>query len=258
MNRLLRALRFLLSKHKILSTSLSYNNEDNTLQQCITHNHQTFTFADEQIYENESDVNNIIYKTITNPALFDLSNGRVVHCQILRQQKLPHDNDDNKLITSSDLLIIAAHHAVLDRLSFQILLQELRLAYNNNIAWSDDEQSLQYIDYAVYERLIDMTSSREFWHLQLQGYNLKHSLSLPFDRKRSSNDQRSGLASISQISFDNEISKTFLNYAFLHQLTPFQLSLTIFYAFLFRLTHDQIICVLVVSMLIDTGMNYKI
>ena len=56
---------------------------------------------------------------------------------------------------------------------------------------STDENALQYIDYSVHERLMDMTSSRDFWQSQLQGYNLEHSLPLPIDRHGVSTDQRS-------------------------------------------------------------------
>ena len=83
----------------------------------------------------------------------------------------------------------------------QIFYHDLCFAYNNNTTWSDDEELLQYIDYSVHERLMDMTLSREFWHLQLEGYNLEHPLSLPVDRHRLSSDQRSGLASVAQIIF---------------------------------------------------------
>ncbi|CAF4029352.1 unnamed protein product [Adineta steineri] len=87
---------------------------------------------------------------------------------------------------------------------------------------------------------MDMTLSQEFWLLQLKGYNLTHQLSLPVDRQRSStNQQRSGLASIAEITFDNEICTSFLNYASAHHLTLFQLGLSIFYVFLFKLTHGE-------------------
>jgi non-ribosomal peptide synthetase component F len=102
-----------------------------------------------------------------------------------------------------------------------------------------NDNTLQYIDYAVYERLMDMTSSRQFWHSELEGCNLQRQLSLPVDRHRPSHAQRSGLASIAQISFDNDISTAFLNYALSHRLTSFQLGLAIFYAFLFKLTHGE-------------------
>ncbi|CAF4172603.1 unnamed protein product [Adineta steineri] len=84
-----------------------------------------------------------------------------------------------------------------------------------------------------------MTLSREFWHSELEGYNIEHPLLLPVDRHRLSSDQRSGLASLVEISFDNDVSKSFLNYASSSELTPFQLGLAIFYTFLFKLTHGQ-------------------
>ncbi|CAF1292955.1 unnamed protein product [Adineta steineri] len=84
-----------------------------------------------------------------------------------------------------------------------------------------------------------MTTSREFWYLQLEGYNLEHQLSLPVDRHRLSNEHRSSSASVTHISFDNEISQLFLDYASIHYVTPFQLGLTILNAFLFKLTHDK-------------------
>jgi hypothetical protein len=86
---------------------------------------------------------------------------------------------------------------------------------------------------------MDMSSSEEFWHLELEGCNLQRQLSLPVDHHRSSNDQRSGLASIAQVCFDNDITTAFLNYASSHQVTHFQMALAIFYAFLFKLTHGQ-------------------
>ncbi|CAF1537341.1 unnamed protein product, partial [Adineta steineri] len=90
------------------------------------------------------------------------------------------------------------------------------------------------------EHIMDMSSSQEFWRLELKGYNLTHQLSLPVDRQRSStNQQRSVLASSAQITFDDEICASFFNYASSHHLTLFQLGLSIFYVFLFKLTHGE-------------------
>ena len=96
------------------------------------------------------------------------------------------------------------------------------------------------MDYSVHEHCIDMTSSRHFWHDQLQGCDLERRLALPFDRHRSSAaDQRSGLASSHTITFDGDMCASFLHYASSHHLTLFQLALATYYAFLFRLTHGQ-------------------
>ncbi len=208
-----QALRYVLSKHKILRTSLIFNNDDATLKQCITDNHHKFTLAAQKTFKNEEELQDIIYQTTVDPDLFDLSNGRVFHCQILRQQRSPNETHDNKLIANCDVLIIAFHHAAADRSSRQILFNDIHSAYNNNAVWLQNDEDLQYIDYAAHERLIDMTASRDFWHSQLNGYNLGQSLLLPVDRYRSSTDQRSGFASVASLPLNNEISTSILDYA---------------------------------------------
>jgi hypothetical protein len=131
------------------------------------------------------------------------------------------------------------HHSAFDGTSTSIFLRNISLAYETDYSLPLNDNTLQYIDYAVYERVIDTTSSRQFWHSELVGYDLQHSFSLPLDRHRSSTDQRSGLASSAQIRFDNNTSTAFFNYASSHQVTPFQLGLSTFYAFLFKLTHGE-------------------
>ncbi|CAF2940797.1 unnamed protein product [Rotaria sp. Silwood2] len=238
-NRLLSTFRSLLTKHPILRTSLVFNNESGTLKQYITDRHETFTLAAEQTFRNDRELLDIIYQTTTDPNLFDLSSGRIFYCQILRLQNSLKKNNDNEFITYSDVLIIAFHHAAFDRFSREILYNDLCQAYNNSLIIPVDEERLQYIDYSVYERQIDMTLSREFWHKHLQGYNFECRFSLPIDRHRSSPNERSGCASVAKISFDNDISTAFLNYASSHKVTPFQLGLATFYAFLFKLSHSQ-------------------
>jgi hypothetical protein len=234
-----RAFRCVLNKHRVLRTSLIFNNDDSTLKQCVTDKHQTFTLATDQIFRNENELQDIIYQTAIASNLFDLSDGRVLHCQILRQQNIINKNYDARAIVDPDILIIAFHHIAFDLLTSQIFLSELCKAYNNHEIWSKNEESLQYIDYSVHERAMDMTTSREFWRLQLEGYNLKRPLLLPVDRHRSSNDQRFSSTSVAQILFDDNISTALLNYAFSHQVTLFQLTLATFYTFLFKLTHGQ-------------------
>ncbi|CAF1486244.1 unnamed protein product, partial [Adineta steineri] len=239
MNRLLQALRCVLSKHKILRTSLVFKEEDSTLKQSITNKHLTFTLAADQTFKSETDLHNIISQISTNPNLFDLSGGRVFYCQILKQQMTPDENYNKEIITNSDVLVIGFHHAAVDQSAGSIFLNDLCNTYNNHMTCMDDEGSLQYIDYSVHERLIDMTPSSEFWRSQLNGYNQECRLSLPVDRHCLYSDQRSGYAFIAHISFDNEISTSFLDYASSHQVTPFQLGLATFYAFLFKLTYRR-------------------
>ncbi|CAF4306541.1 unnamed protein product, partial [Adineta steineri] len=243
-NRLLQAFRYVLNEHRILRTSLMFNNDDGILRQCITDLHKIFTITMNQTFGNQNELRDIIYRTTMNPNLFDLSTGHVFHAEILKHQISLNENENsgNEFIMTSDVLLIAFHHAAFDRASRSIFFNDLCSAYNTNVISiedDDDDESLQYIDYSVHERLMDMTTSREFWCLQLEEYNLEHRLSLPVDRHRSSNDHRSSSACITEISFDNDISQSFVDYASIHHVTPFQLGLSILYAFLFKLTHDE-------------------
>ncbi|CAF1082315.1 unnamed protein product [Adineta steineri] len=241
LNRLLQAFRYVLNKHRILRTSLIFNNDNSSLKQCITDIHKTFTITMHQTFENENELRDIIYQTTINPNLFDLSTAHVFHAEILRHQISldENENKNNEFITNSDVLLIAFHHAAFDRASSSVFFNDLCLAYNTNATLIEDDVTLQYIDYSIHERLIDMTTSREFWYLQLEGYNSKSQLLLPVDRHRSSNDIRSSSASVTQISFDNEISQSFLDYASIHNVTPFQLGLSILHAFIFKLTRGE-------------------
>ncbi|CAF1579639.1 unnamed protein product, partial [Adineta steineri] len=190
LNRLLQAFRFVLNKHKILRTSLMFHNNNSSLKQCITNIHKTFAITINQTFENEKELRDIIYRTTTNPNLFDLSTGRVFHTEILRHQTSLNENENhnNEVVMNSDVLLIAFHHTAFDRASRSIFFNDLCFAYNTNaISTEDDDESLQYIDYSIHERLIDMTTSREFWYLQLEEYNLDSRLLLPVDRHRSLN-----------------------------------------------------------------------
>ncbi|CAF1011000.1 unnamed protein product [Adineta steineri] len=152
---------------------------------------------------------------------------------------VPGENNNKEIITNSDVLVIGFHHTASDQTTVSIFFNDLCNAYNSNMIWLDDGESLQYIDYSVHERLIDMTPSREFWRSQLNRYNQECRLLLPVDHHYLYSDQRSGYAAIAHISLSNEISTSFLDYASSHQVTPFQLGLATLYAFLFKLTYRQ-------------------
>ena len=240
-DRLDKAVRLVLAKHKILCTALVFNHEHGVVTQSITEKYSTFTLIAKQIFRNEQELQEIIYQRTTDLNLFDLATGRVFHCEILRQQKSMHDNC---LITESDVLLFGFHHATIDRISYRIFYNDLCLVYNNDKIMTANEKAVHYIDYAVHERSMNMYLSKEFWRRQIQGCNLQRPLSLPVDRHCSMNDRRSGLASNAEIFFSDSLATTFIAYASLHQLTLFQLSLATFYAFLYKLSHgDSDLCV---------------
>ncbi|CAF4216268.1 unnamed protein product, partial [Adineta steineri] len=113
LDRLSQALRYVLNKHRILRTSLVFNNDNDILNQHITDIHKTFTIIMNQTFENENELRDIIYQTTSNPNLFDLSTGHVFHAEILRHQISSNENENNsnESVINSDVLLIAFHHA---------------------------------------------------------------------------------------------------------------------------------------------------
>ncbi|CAF4176876.1 unnamed protein product, partial [Adineta steineri] len=248
--RLQHAFQSVIRKHNILRTALHIDDTDgNIIQHCLDAN--IILNDDMKIYgltivnlhnDDRRHMNEIIIEILNQSDLFDLSVGHVINCHILRRNQSNHsftqNNDD--LLTKDDLILFTIHHAMFDGASVSIFIRDLSLAYQSNGLSSIYDNSLQYIDYSIYEHILDMTLSQEFWQLELKGYNLTHQLSLPVDRQRSStNQQRSGVACIAEINFDNELCTSFLNYASSHRLTYFQLGLATFYIFLFKLSYGE-------------------
>ncbi|CAF1529722.1 unnamed protein product, partial [Adineta steineri] len=250
--RLHHAFQSVITKHDILRTALYLDANDRILQHCLDANvildsdvkSHGFTIINLHTGDHRH-MNEMVKEILNQSTLFDLSKGRVINCHILRhcgysQDSIPYENDDD-LLTKDDLILFTIHHACFDGASTSIFVRDLSLAYQSDDSLFMNENTLNYIDYSVHEHIMDMSLSRAFWHSQLERYNIECSLSLPVDRQRSStNQQRSGVASIAQITLDNELCTSFLNYASSHHLTLFQLGLSVFYVFLFKLTHGQI------------------
>ncbi|CAF3541267.1 unnamed protein product, partial [Adineta steineri] len=247
-SRLCHAFQSLIAKHSALRTALYVDVNGAIVQHCID---ATIIISDFQSHgfsminlnhDNNRRTTDVIKEILDQADLFDLSKGRVIRCHVLRRSQSSVDNvldEAGDVITNDDLILISVHHAMFDGTSVAIFLHDLSLAYDDGCLLSVDKNALEYIDYSVYEQIIDMTSSREFWKSQLEECNLERSLSLPIDRSRSSSSQRSGLAATAQITFDNETAASFLDYASEHHLTPFQLGLATFYVFLYKMTHGQ-------------------
>ncbi|CAF4143597.1 unnamed protein product [Adineta steineri] len=246
-SRLQHAFQSIIIKHQILRTALYLDTNGTIIQHCldtdvIINDKKSFRFWTINLSDEEHEQNEIVKKILNQSDLFDLSKGHVINCHILRQDQSNHSLSQNSddLLTKDDVILFTIHHACFDGASTPIFIRDLSLAYQSNDWLLIDDNSIQYTDYSIHEHIMDMILSQQFWQLQLNGYNPTRQLSLPVDRQRpSTNQQRSGLASVAEINFDNELCTSFLNYASSHHLTFFQLGLATFYLFLFKLTHGQ-------------------
>ena len=232
--RLQQAIKTVINKHAILRTKLFIDSTGVVRQsQC---NIDDIFIPCTVLTFNLHEQNNLS-EIVRSSNLFDLNEGQVLHCHFIRHSSAEHQNDD-ELITD-DIILFHVHHCAFDGISTSIFLRDLSLAYHDDQSLLIGDDTLQYIDYSIHERQLDMTLSRDFWSSQLQGYDLERGLLLPFDRHRLPHHQRSGKACMAELILDEQLTQSFLTHAASSNVTPFQLGLALFYAFLFKVTNGQ-------------------
>ena len=161
----------------------------------------------------------------TNPTHFDLTTGRVFRCHAIRRS---NKNDDD-LLTAGDMLLFNFHRAFFDHFSESIFLTDLTQAYSTWMLNVNDNHILTYIDYALWERdgRDDNVSPRS---------DFEHQLQLPYDRHPSIST-RIGRALVVNLKLDGGESS--IAFACQTQVTLFQVYLSAYYIFLYKLTQCQ-------------------
>ncbi|CAF1496030.1 unnamed protein product [Adineta ricciae] len=236
--RLRRAIQSVLVKHSVLRTSIFINSTGTITQSQVPINDLNQTLFGFTVLHIDTNDKNNISEMIHHSNLFNLTEGRLLHCHLLlRQQSSSLQSHDH--LSTNDIILFHIHHSAFDGASTPIFMRDLSLAYNQDSPLSIDENTLNYIDYSLYERQMDMTSAKHFWKTLLHEYDLESELALPFDRHRLPHKERSGKAIVAQITFDHQLSQSFLDYAHSSNVTPFQLGLSIFFVFLMKLTNGQ-------------------
>ena len=84
-----------------------------------------------------------------------------------------------------------------------------------------------------------MTTAKIYWRQTLKQYNLEKPMTLPVDRKLSPNGIYTGQGFAIRIDFSSHIVKQLIDYASSCNVTLYQVCLTIYYVFLFKLTGGQ-------------------
>lgn len=92
---------------------------------------------------------------------------------------------------------------------------------------------------SAHERQIDMTTAKMYWRKLFKNYKPDRLMNLPIDRTASSNSIHTGQGFTVQIYFTKDIVQQLVNYASRLNVTLYQVCLTIYYIFLFKLTGGQ-------------------
>ncbi|CAF3939626.1 unnamed protein product, partial [Adineta steineri] len=238
--QLRHALHLTVNKHPSLHTSLYCDIEKNLLmQRVITHedkNNKNNMFSIiETTYETDEQLNEILHDEKRNPQLFDLAQGLVFRCHIIYHKQI----SSNHLLSDKDVLIFNFHHALFDFPSVELFHHDLNQAYTTGQLLYDDNTKLRYLDYAVIEQQMSMAGASMFWLDALHDCKLDQPLSLPFDRYRLSNENRTGRGTSISFDFGQDLSHDFLIHASSNSISLEHLALTTYYVFLFKLTDGE-------------------
>ncbi|CAF3887584.1 unnamed protein product [Rotaria sp. Silwood1] len=238
LKRLEQALMTIIHKHKILRTRLLFDENLGELQQEILDEISPIIIVTE--VDNEKDVEKILYDEETNPNLFNLNEGKVFRCHVLRRST----SMDQNLLLISDIIIFNFHHIAFDGASIDIFFEDLQIAYST-------DKSLpyclfDYIDYSIHEKDMKIDDTKEFWKQHLNGFSNSY-LSLPYDRCPIENNTRSGQGTTIILKLSLDLVNHILTFLKNHDITLHQMGLTVFYIFLFKLTQETDLAILTVT-----------
>jgi non-ribosomal peptide synthetase component F len=236
--QILNAFLSIIEKHSVLRTSLNYDSDEQCLKQFIKPlSTDSLPYSFQTSYVSlKNDLQKIFFDEETNPNYFDLSQALVSRCHLIR-----FNNKNEDLLEDDDIILFNFHHAAFDGNSIELYLDDFQLAYTNNLY---ENRPFQYIDYAIHERQLDMSEAKEYWKEVLDGYDVDKQLQLCHTNAVYHNldikQFRSGRGASFQFQLDYDIVHHMLKYAYKEQVTMFQLGLTIYYLFIYKLTNGDL------------------
>ncbi|CAF4133752.1 unnamed protein product, partial [Adineta steineri] len=237
----------MIQQHTVLRTAIRFNPIHNQIEQNIqplTDNIYSFQHSRGASTSEQLD------RLLTNESTgkyFDVENGKVLRCHVV--QRSPENHDD--LLHEGDLIIFVIHHIAFDLSSYKSFLKAFERA-----CWANEyQQSVltipQYIDFAVYEQALladtsaesKMNKARRFWANLMHGYDWDRIRHLVPDEGQVDR-HRSGRGYSTTFTINQDVVDSMMLFASTNNVTMFSLSLTCYYAFLFKLTnHDDDLCV---------------
>ncbi|CAF1435179.1 unnamed protein product, partial [Didymodactylos carnosus] len=156
---------------------------------------------------------------------------------------------DQNMLNENDYILFNFHHIAFDGYSTTLFLNDLLLAYaNNELHQISNDDCLQYIDYAQYERQMfndENPSSmvqlaRQYWKQLLDGYDITKQLQLPYDRVA---ETRTGHGSAVTCAIE-PYTIAIRQYCADNGVTVFEVFMACYCVFLFKLTNfDNDICI---------------
>ncbi|CAF0938538.1 unnamed protein product [Didymodactylos carnosus] len=234
--RLQSCLDLLVKKHSVLRTKVEYDSVDECLKQYVKPVEECCFKIEQSFMGTKQELDDILLNEETNQTLFSLSEGIVCRCHLICHSNKNHDGD---CLSQGDIILFNFHHCAMDGYSIdELFMRDLQLAYENKLMVTADN-NLNYIDYSIYEKEMDMNDARKYWMNLLEGFEMRRLL-LPYDHE---SEVRTGRGAALSFSISTDVVQHMIHYAHETNVTMFQLCLALYYLFLFKLTNERDLCV---------------
>ena len=224
--RLRHALQLIVAKHAILRTVLIYD-QDKFTQKILPMSDDRYHFEATYVID-DNHLKQILYNEKTNRALFDLEQGLVFRCHVLRCSS---NNENDNHLKQDDMILFNFHHIAIDGNSISIFIDDLRQAIIQEELLYNDNENISYLDYAQYERLEDWTNAREYWRHVLTNWNS----SIP----QQDSSFRTGKGYTITFDLDHDLVNNLNCFISQSNLTLFQFGLAAFFTFLFKMSNSE-------------------
>ena len=232
--RLRRTLSLLVQKHGVFRTCV-VPASDNTHgeQRVVPFTEEMIPLVQVSKAERVEQVQKILMDEETNREHFDLVAGRLFRCHAIRT----NDEKDQDILFAGDLLLFNFHQLIFDGSNEVVFLADLKQAYATGTLQADRHPTPTYIDYAMWQR--DGTSEENLLLppcLKIMFKEDAHNFPLPYDR-RPLTSTRHNHGSSFKLKLDR--SEPLLAISRRLQASPFQVCLSAYYVFLYKLTQGQ-------------------
>ncbi|CAF3455238.1 unnamed protein product [Rotaria socialis] len=221
LDRLCLALKLLIRKHPALGSAVRLDENGIQLRQYLPHeqdnSEQLFSLIVSKV-TNTDEVEKIVSEEESNRALFNVTQGRILRCHVMVSDDMQQE----------DLILINVHHIAFDGFSVDLLHHDLQEAYQTGELHILPSE-LQYIDYSIHENLMDMSNALSYWKNNLSGYDIE-------PHGADSNKAITGHGCSVEFELSNLTSQRFIAFAQNNNATLFQLGLSVYFAFLFKIS----------------------
>lgn len=228
----------MVGRHSIFRTALHFDDINGCLNQTVLPSsgdmEQYYTLVISSI-RNDEELEKLVKDEMGNITHFNLGKAQVLRVHLI------------EFNGQKQILLFNIHHCAFDGYSCDLFIRDFVQIYRKVKGLSYSLTCLpeiDFINYSVKERAMDLSEALRFWEEELSGYPFDKEIALPYDFENSLDTQSFTVSdAMHDFELSQEASEAIVKFAEKPNVTLYIVGLTSFYLFLHMLTEDNDICV---------------